>query len=293
MDEETESEPLALMNLPAIVLGRIVRVSVIFGRQKSTKIWEEQGEYSPLEATINGLLVKVSLRCNEEDEDKSCESSAVALKSTKKWNFSKRTSKIGRYPRHSTYYKSSSTRHPAAPTTQSDRQPPPPPGNLATRCSKRKISKAEIAAQLTSSLKLSTLSESKLRQEIAEKNSLLLQQHRQQELRSKDKTKCAVMRSLLMESRKAGRKCTTDLKVSIEKVAKLEELSEERVEFFSKQLESTVLMKEMEQEVSVQCMVLFLTLLFCTTKQSFAQLADRSMRPPSWLLEELFSVAVM
>ena len=64
MDEETESEPLALMNLPAIVLGRNVRVSVIFGCQNSTNIWEEQGEYSPLEATINGLLVKVSLRFN-------------------------------------------------------------------------------------------------------------------------------------------------------------------------------------------------------------------------------------
>ena len=69
MDEETKSEPLALINLPAIVLGRIVRVSVIFGRQKSTKIWEEQGEYSPLEAIINGLLVKALLRCNEEDKD--------------------------------------------------------------------------------------------------------------------------------------------------------------------------------------------------------------------------------
>ena len=42
MDEETESEPLALINLPAIVLGRNVRVSVIFGRQNSTNIWEEQ-----------------------------------------------------------------------------------------------------------------------------------------------------------------------------------------------------------------------------------------------------------
>ena len=86
MDEENESEPLALMNLhlPAIVLGRNVRVSVIFGSQNSTNIWEDQGEYSPLEAIINGLLVKVSLRCNKEDEDKSCESSAVALKSTKK-----------------------------------------------------------------------------------------------------------------------------------------------------------------------------------------------------------------
>ena len=96
-----------------------------------------------------------------------------------------------------------------------------------------------------------------------------------------------------MESRKADRKCTTDLKVSKEKVAKLEELSEERVELFLQQLESTALMKEMDQEVSVKCMVLFLTLLFCTTKQSIAQLAGRSTRPPSWLLEELFSVAVM
>ena len=137
--------------------------------KKSTKIWEEQGEYSPLEATINGLLVKVSLRFNEEDEDKSCETSAVALKSTKKWNFSKRKKKLGRYARHSTYYKSSSTCHPAAPTTQSDCPPPPSPVNLATRCFKRKISKADIASQLTSSLKLSTLSESKLQQEIAEK----------------------------------------------------------------------------------------------------------------------------
>ena len=61
--------------------------------------------------------------------------------------------------------------------------------------------------------------------------------------------------------------------VSKEKVAKLEELSEERVGFFPQQLESTVLMKEMEQEVSVKCIALFLTLLICSTKQSIAQLA--------------------
>ena len=95
MDGEIESEPLALMNLPAIVNGRLVQVSVILGRKKSTKFWEEQVDYSSLEATTNGLLVKVSLRFNEEDEDKSCEISAVALKSTEKWIFSKRKAKLG------------------------------------------------------------------------------------------------------------------------------------------------------------------------------------------------------
>ena len=44
-------------------------------------------------------------------------------------------------------------------------------------------------------------------------DTLLKQQDRQQELRAKDKTKCAVISSILMESRKAGSKCTADLKV--------------------------------------------------------------------------------
>ena len=39
-----------------------------------------------------------------------------------------------------------------------------------------------------------------------------------------------------MESKKAGRKCTVDLKVSEKKLAKLEELSEEIVELFEQQL---------------------------------------------------------
>ena len=83
MEGEIKSEPLALKNLPAIVNGRLVRVSVLFRRGKSTKSWEYNGDCSPLQATINGLLVRVSLRLQEEDEDKSRETSAVALKSMK------------------------------------------------------------------------------------------------------------------------------------------------------------------------------------------------------------------
>ena len=96
----------------------------------------------------------------------------------------------------------------------------------ATRYSKRKISKADLEADLTSSLKRRTKSETKLRKEIAAKDTLLQQQYRQQELRAKDKTKCDVISGLLMERRKDGRKCTAELKVSEKKVAKLEEMSE-------------------------------------------------------------------
>ena len=148
--------------------------------------------------------MRVSLRFQEVDVDKSCETSAVALKSTKKWNFLKRKKKLGRYAKHSSYYKSSFTQCPAAPTTQLDTPPPPPPGDLATRYSKRNISKADLASDLTSSLMRRTQSETKLRQEIAAKDTLLQQQDRQQELHAKDKTKCAIISGLLMESRKAG-----------------------------------------------------------------------------------------
>ena len=161
--------------------------------------------------------MRVSLRFQEVDEDKSLETYAVALKSTKKWNFSNRKNKLGRYAKHSSNYKSSSTRFPAAPTTQLDPPPPPPPADLATRYSKRKISKADLVADLTSSLKIRTQLETKLRQEIVAKDTLLQQQDRQQELRAKDKTKCAVISGLLMDIRKAGRKCTADLKVSDKK----------------------------------------------------------------------------
>ena len=86
-----DSEPLALKNLPAIVNGHLVRVSVLYSRknsrEKSTKSWEENGDCSPLHATIKGLIVRVSLQFQEVDVYKSCESSAVAMKSTKKWNF--------------------------------------------------------------------------------------------------------------------------------------------------------------------------------------------------------------
>ena len=112
--------------------------------------------------------------------------------------FSKRKEKLGRYAKHSSYYKSSSTRCPAAPTTQLDNPPPPPPADLATRYSKRKISKDDLAADLTSSLKRRTQSETKLRQEIAAKDTLLQQQDWKQELQAKDKTKCAVIIGLLM-----------------------------------------------------------------------------------------------
>ena len=103
---------------------------------------------------------------------------------------------------------------PAAPTTQLDPPPPPPLVDIATRYSKRNISKADLATDLTSSLKQITQPETKLQQEIAAKDILLQEQDRQQELREKYKTKCAVISGLLMESRKAGRKCTADLKVS-------------------------------------------------------------------------------
>ena len=48
----------------------------------------------------------VSLQFQEVHVDKSSETSAVALKSTKKWNFSKRKEKLGRYAKHSYNYKS-------------------------------------------------------------------------------------------------------------------------------------------------------------------------------------------
>ena len=189
------------------------------------------------------------------------------------------------------YYKSRSTRFPAAPTTQLAPPPPPPPADLAMRYSKRKISEAYLSADLTSSLKRRKQSETKLRQEIAAKDTLLQQQDQQHELRATDKTNCAVISGLLMESRKDGRKCTADLKVSEKKVAKLEELSEERVELFDQHLDSTVLMKDVEQKVSVMCIIFFLTLLICSNEQSISQLASRSMRPPicplwSWLIED-------
>ena len=83
--------------------------------------------------------MRVSLRFQEVDEDKSRETSAVALKSTKKWKFSKRKAKLGRYARNYSYYKSSSTWCRAAPTTQLAPQPPPPPADLATRYYEKKI----------------------------------------------------------------------------------------------------------------------------------------------------------
>ena len=94
MEGEIKSEPLDPKNLPAIVNGKLVRVSVMYSREysheRSTKYWEENGDCSPLHATIKLLLMRVSLRFQEVDVDKSCETSAVALKSTKKWNFSNR-----------------------------------------------------------------------------------------------------------------------------------------------------------------------------------------------------------
>ena len=91
MEEDIESEPLDLKNLPAIVNGQLVRVSVLYSREysreKSNKSWEDNGDCSPLHATIKGLLVRVSLQFQDVDVDKSCETSDVALKSTKKWNF--------------------------------------------------------------------------------------------------------------------------------------------------------------------------------------------------------------
>ena len=110
----------------------------------------------------------------------------------------KRKEKLGRYDKYSSYYKSSSTRFPAAPTTQLDTPPSPPPADLATRYSKRKISKADLAADLTSSLKQRTQSETKIRQEIAAKDTFLQQQDWQQELRAKEKMKCAIISGLLL-----------------------------------------------------------------------------------------------
>ena len=203
MEGDIKSQPLALKNLPAIVNRQLVRVSVLYShknsREKSTKSWEENGDCSPLHATIKGLPVRVSLKFKKVDVDKSCETSAVAFKSTKNWNFFKRKEKLGRYAKQSSYYKSSSTRCPAAPTTQLDTPPPPPPADLATSYSQRKISKANLAADLTSSLKQRTQSETKLRQEIAAKDTLLQQQDRQQELRAKEKTRCAIISVLLMQ----------------------------------------------------------------------------------------------
>ena len=100
--------------------------------------------------------MRVSLLFQEVDVDKSCETSTFFLKSTKTWNFSNRKKKLGRYAKNSSYYKSSSTRCPAALTNQLDPPPPPPPADLATRYSKRNISKADLAADLTSSLKRRT-----------------------------------------------------------------------------------------------------------------------------------------
>ena len=160
MEGEIESEPLASKNIPAIVNRHLVRLSVLYSheysREESTKSLEDNGDWSPLHATIKRLLVRFSLRFQEVYVDKSCDTSTVVLKSTKKWNFSKRKAKLGRYARHSSYYKYSSTRCPFAPTTQLDPPPPPPPADLATRYSKRKISKADLVADLTSSLKRRT-----------------------------------------------------------------------------------------------------------------------------------------
>ena len=114
--------------------------------------------------------MRFSLRFQGLYVDKSCETTAVALKFTKKWNFSKRKAKLGRYANNSSYYKSSSTWCPAALTNQLDPPPPPPPADLATSYSKRKISKADLSVHLTSSLKKRTQSETKLRQEIAAKD---------------------------------------------------------------------------------------------------------------------------
>ena len=104
---------MALKNLPAIVNRQLVRVSVLYSREcsreKRTKSWEDNGDCSPLHATIKELLVRVSLPFQEVDADKSCETSTVALKSTKKWNFSNRKKTFGRYAKHSSNYNSSST----------------------------------------------------------------------------------------------------------------------------------------------------------------------------------------
>ena len=65
MEGEIESEPLALKNLPAIVNGQLVRVSVLYSRknssEKSAKSWEDNGDCSLLHANIKGLLVRFLL----------------------------------------------------------------------------------------------------------------------------------------------------------------------------------------------------------------------------------------
>ena len=57
-------------------------------------------------------------------------------------------------------------------------------------------------------------------------------------------------------------------------------------------------MKDVEQEVSVMCIIFFLTLLICSTEQLISQLAGRSMSPPmcpprSWLLKDLLLVVLV
>ena len=96
-----------------------------------------------------------------------------------------------------------------------------------------------------------------------------------------------------MESRKAGRKCTMDLKASKEKVAKLEELSEERVEFFFATVGEYRLDERDGSRGKCQVHGIIPNSTFCSTKQSIAQLAGRSMRPLSWLLKELLLEAVV
>ena len=130
-----------MKNLPSIVNRQLVRVFVLYSREnsrkKSNKSWEENGDCSPLHATTKGLLVRVSLRFQGVDVEKSCENSAVALKSTKNLNFLKRKKKLGRYAKRSFYYKSSFTRCPAALPNQLDPPPLPPPADFATRYSKK------------------------------------------------------------------------------------------------------------------------------------------------------------
>ena len=60
MEGEIESEPSVLKNLPAIVNRQLVKVSFLYSREysrgKRTKSWEENGDFSTLHTTINGLL---------------------------------------------------------------------------------------------------------------------------------------------------------------------------------------------------------------------------------------------
>ena len=84
--------------------------------------------------------------------------------------------------------------------------------------------------------------------------------------------------------------------MSEKKVSKLEELSKEIVELFEQQLEITVFMKDVDQEVSVMCIIFFLTLLICSTEKSISQLTGRLMRPPMcppWSLLILDSLLVV